>query len=320
MQSKKLGRAAAAAGLLVMLAPGVAVASWWDGGYDGRYDHGHSRYEERPPPPPGPVGPIYGCENSDLAGPGLALHKETTPPPGTPVAPGDEILVDITWRVSDWSAPFLHKVLDCVYIDGLFVPEMSIGEHDTPNDGHFGISYIVPFDAPIGGEICDQGFVSGPNGWEDYYREVSNVVCFPICPPVDQPPPPPGPPPPPPPPLPSSSAAAAAAAAEEPTTTTSTTVPEEEPYYGVGSLRAGNATTRPGTAAGAPHRGSSGAAPDGERTRDGPARRRRVGPAHADPPPEAPGVAAGRRALGWPTCPASSSSTRMRVRSCRPTS
>jgi hypothetical protein len=147
----------------------------------------------------------------------------TTPPPGTPVAPGDEILVDLTWRVEDWSAPFLHKALDCVYINGAFVPGLSLGEHDIPNDGHFAVSYLVPFDAPVGGEICDQGFVSGPNGWEDYYREVSNIVCFPIHPPIDEPPPPQccsGPP---------------ACCTEAPTTTTTTTTtappPEEEQPY-----------------------------------------------------------------------------------------
>jgi hypothetical protein len=122
----------------------------------------------------------------------FALHKTTTPPPGTPVRPGDEILVDLTWRVWDWMGPELHKVIDCVYINGLFVPELSGGERLTPNDGHFAFHYFVPLDVPPGSEICDQGFVSGPNGWEEYERAVSNVVCFP----VDVPPPPPPPPPP----------------------------------------------------------------------------------------------------------------------------
>ena len=144
-----------------------------------------------PPPPPAPYGSIYGCENTDLEGTAVALHKTTTPSPGTPVAPGDEILVDITWRVSDWVAPVLHKALDCVYIDGHYVPGLSGGERETVNDGHFAYHYVVPGDAPVGGTICDQGFVSGPNGPEDYFREVSNVVCFPICAPASPPPPPP---------------------------------------------------------------------------------------------------------------------------------
>jgi hypothetical protein len=122
----------------------------------------------------------------------FSLHKTTSPPPGTPVRPGDEILVDITWDWWNFIGPDLHKAIDCVYINGLFIPELSGGERPTPNDGHFGFHYFVPLDVPPGSEICDQGFVSGPQGWEEYGRAVSNVVCFPV---VVPPPPPPPPPP-----------------------------------------------------------------------------------------------------------------------------
>jgi hypothetical protein len=297
MQTKKLGRAAAAAGLMVLLLPGVAAASWWDGGYDGRSDNGSSarsgdyespgetpppddnrspqcgesgctrytpprddnpppqcgesgctRYtpprDDNPPPqcgqecgapsPPPPCGqpscgqgppppppppsrlfePIYGCENSDLPDTHPTLHKTTTPPPGTPVRPGDEILVDIAWRVSDFTAPELHKAIDCVYINGVFAPELSGGERLTPNDGHFGFHYFVPLDVPPGSEICDQGFVSGPNGWEEYGRTISNVVCFPVA----VPPPP-------------QSCCVSPPVEEATTTTTTTTMPDEEQPY-----------------------------------------------------------------------------------------
>jgi len=271
MRSKKLGRAAAVAGFMVLLAPTVAVASWWDGGYDGRYDNGGyngrrsaattttSRQAEPgyqspgegdtpppsqgcgtngcydtppttsappaapppcgqpscgsespppppcgqpscgsesppPPPPPPPLAPIYGCENTHLAGTVLAVDKTTTPPEGAPVAPGDEILVDLTWRVSDFVAPVLHKALDCIYINGAFVPPISLGARDIANVGHFAFRYVVPLDAPLGGTICDQGFVSGPTPYEEYGREISNVVCFPICACPEQLPPPAAPP------------------------------------------------------------------------------------------------------------------------------
>ena len=187
MQSKMLGRACAAgACLLTLLAPTTAFASWWDGGYDGGY---HSSWDA--PRPPGPAGPLYGCENSTLPGTGSGLLKTTTPPPGTPVQPGDEILVEITWRVRDWIGPDLHKAIDCVYINGVFAPELSGGERPTPNDGHFAFHYYVPLDVPPGSTICDQGFVSGPNGIEDFGREVSNVVCFPVDTSSSPPPPPP---------------------------------------------------------------------------------------------------------------------------------
>jgi hypothetical protein len=116
----------------------------------------------------------------------MLLHKTTTPPPGTPVGPGDEILVEITWRITDWLAPDLHKALDCVYLNGRYMPGLSGGERPTVNDGHFAYRYVVPVDAPPVSTICDQGFVSGPNGSGDYGREISNIVCFPI----GQPPPP----------------------------------------------------------------------------------------------------------------------------------
>ena len=80
------------------------------------------------------------------------LQKETTPPPGTPVRPGDEIVVEITWGPGDWVAPDLHKALDCVYIDNRYVPGLSGGERSTPNDGHFAWRYIVP-DVPPGSTV-----------------------------------------------------------------------------------------------------------------------------------------------------------------------
>jgi hypothetical protein len=145
----------------------------------------------------------------------LLLHKTTTPPPGTPVRPGDEILVEISWRPFDFAGPDLHKVIDCVYINGLFAPGLSGGERLTPNDGHFAWHYFVPLDVPPGSGICDQGFASGSDGWDEYGRRgVSPFVCFP----VDLPPPPPPPPCCAPPPV-------------ETTTTTTTATPEEPRPY-----------------------------------------------------------------------------------------
>jgi hypothetical protein len=199
----------AAAGL-ALLAPNAAYASWWDGGY--QPSRRHQPPPEQPPPTqppaerppsgqpapsqPAPYGPlpgsgisIYGCENSSLPGTTPFLHKSTTPPAGTAVVAGQEIVVEITWRVTDWTSGVLHKVLDCVYLNQRYAPELSGGERETPNDGYFAYHYFVPADAPPGTVVCDQGFVSGPNGVEEYGREVSDVVCFT----VESPPPPPAP-------------------------------------------------------------------------------------------------------------------------------
>ena len=191
-----VGRAiAAAAGLVLLLAPS-ASAGWWDGGYGSS----HEGHRNAPPNEQ----PLYGCENRALPGTKPLLHKETTPPPGTPVQPGDAIVVEITWRLTDWVAPDLHKALDCVSIDNRYVPELSGGERPTPNDGHFSWRYVVPAGLPAGATICDQGFVSGPTGEEEYGREISNVVCFPV----------------------------GAAPAPPATTTTSTTTTTEQPPQG----------------------------------------------------------------------------------------
>jgi hypothetical protein len=214
----KLGRAVAGAvGLMALLAPSAAYAGWWDGGYD----YKPPRQSRSPAPPPGPVGPFYGCENSDLPATAPLLYKTTTPPPGSTVHPGQEILVEITWRVTDWTSPDLHKVLDCVYINDRYAPELSGGERPTPNDGHFAFHYFVPADAPPGTVICDQGFASGPNGQEEYGRGVSDVLCFTV-----EGPPPPAPPPPPP----AETTTTTTTTTEQPATTTTTTYNEEQPY------------------------------------------------------------------------------------------
>jgi hypothetical protein len=106
------------------------------------------------------------------------------------VAPGEEILVEITWRVTDWTSPDLHKVLDCVYVNDRYAPELSGGERPTPNDGYFAYHYFVPADAPAGTVVCDQGFLSGPNGQEEYGRQVSDFVCFTVEHPHQPPAPP----------------------------------------------------------------------------------------------------------------------------------
>lgn len=188
--SKSLGRSiAAAAGLVVLLGSGSASASWWE---DGQRSYWDGAPRSHPPVAPGPVESIYGCENSDLPGTDPVLEKRTTPPAGSVVAPGDTILVEITWRTTDWVDVDLHKVIDCVYLDGRFHPELSGGERPTPNDGRFAYRYTIPLDAPAGSEICDRGFLSGPNHEEEYGRQISDLVCFPIGPP---PPPPPSTPP-----------------------------------------------------------------------------------------------------------------------------
>src|SRR5206468_12757433 len=89
--------------------------------------------------------------------------------------------VDLVWAMGDWSASRLHKVLDCVAIDGRLVRSLQAGESPTDNDGRFRRSYRVPADVPAGARICDQAMLSGPSPRGDYDRQISNMVCHTVA-------------------------------------------------------------------------------------------------------------------------------------------
>lgn len=124
---------------------------------------------------------LYGCDRAFGHQPEGHLVKRTTPPADAAVQPGDTIDVDLVWAVGDWSAPRLHKVLDCVAIDGRLVPSLQAGESPTDNDGRFRRSYKVPADVPAGAQICDQAMLSGPSPRGDYDRQISNLVCHTVA-------------------------------------------------------------------------------------------------------------------------------------------
>ena len=138
--------------------------------------------------------PLYGCENALDHGPYGNLTKHSDPPDGAGVTPGEEIAVELSWHTEDWDAVDLHKVLDCVTIDGRLSYALTGGEKPTVNDGHFSYHYTVPADAPPGTVVCDVGFLSGPSGSEDFAQQESQLVCFTVerpraAPAVEAPPP-----------------------------------------------------------------------------------------------------------------------------------
>ncbi len=120
---------------------------------------------------------LYGCDRTFGHQPEGHLVKRTTPPANQKVNPGDSIVVVLSWDVHDWSAPRLHKVLDCVAIDGELVGSLQDGESPTDNDGRFTRSYTVPDSVPAGAQICDQAMLSGASPRGDYDRQISNMVC-----------------------------------------------------------------------------------------------------------------------------------------------
>jgi len=124
---------------------------------------------------------LYGCEHTIGHAPQGHLATRTTPAADAAVQPGDTIDVDLVWAVGDWSASRLHKVLDCVAIDGRLVRSLQAGESPTDNDGRFRRSYAVPADVPAGAQICDQAMLSGPSPRGDYDRQISNIVCHTVA-------------------------------------------------------------------------------------------------------------------------------------------
>jgi len=160
---------AAAVGLLVGL-----------GGVTGQ-PAAQARREEQPGAAADRGADLYGCDRTIGHPPQGRLTKHTTPPAGATVRPGDTIDVDLVWAVGDWSAPRLHKVLDCVAVDGRLVRSLQAGESPTDNDGRFRRSYTVPGDVPAGAEICDQAMLSGPSPRGDYDRQISNMVCHTVA-------------------------------------------------------------------------------------------------------------------------------------------
>ncbi|MDQ3943808.1 MAG: hypothetical protein M3357_01360, partial [Actinomycetota bacterium] len=118
------------------------------------------------------------CERILGKPPTGGLDKTTDPGDGARVAPGDEVEVKLDWDPADWSGQSLHKVIDCVTINGDFVLDLSVEERPTDNDGKFRTVYMIPVDVVAGDEICDQGFLSGDSAGGGFEQDRSNQVCF----------------------------------------------------------------------------------------------------------------------------------------------
>lgn len=110
------------------------------------------------------------------------LKMGTVPSAGSGVRGGDVITVTLRWNPETFGGPAVHKVLDCVTVNGDFAPELSLQERDAPNDGRFERHLTVPAHVPVGARICDRGFVSGGGSGTSFEREKSNDTCFTVVP------------------------------------------------------------------------------------------------------------------------------------------
>jgi hypothetical protein len=104
----------------------------------------------------------------------------TNPSSSTVLHPGDEVEVTATWDTADWPRPVLHKVLDCLLVDGDVDYDHSSQEKPTDNDGYYRYRFTVPPGAR--GRICDRVRLSGRFVEEaDLVVQKSNTVCFSIA-------------------------------------------------------------------------------------------------------------------------------------------
>ena len=104
----------------------------------------------------------------------------TSPSSATVLHPGDEVEVTATWNTADWPRPVLHKVLDCLLVNGEVDYDHSSQEKPTDNDGYYRYRFTVPNGAR--GRICDRVRLSGrfvEDG--DLVVQKSNTICFSIA-------------------------------------------------------------------------------------------------------------------------------------------
>jgi hypothetical protein len=130
--------------------------------------------------PSHPGGVPETCPEVLAGGPTGGLEKSTNPPPGTDVSPGSVIEVTLRWDPALFTGTQVHKVLDCVTVNGHAADDLSVQERDAADDGDFTTRMTVPGDVGDGASLCDRGFVSGLTGNGAFLREKSNDVCFTI--------------------------------------------------------------------------------------------------------------------------------------------
>jgi hypothetical protein len=120
------------------------------------------------------------CKGLYHGDPPGSLVMTTSPSSATVLHPGDEVEVAATWNPADWPTPVLHKVLDCLLVNGDVDYDHSSQEKPTDNDGYYRYRFTVPNGAR--GRVCDRVRLSGRfvDGG-DLVVQKSNTVCFSIA-------------------------------------------------------------------------------------------------------------------------------------------
>jgi hypothetical protein len=120
------------------------------------------------------------CSGLYHGSPPGSLVITTNPPNSTVLHPGDTVEVNATWDTADWPRPVLHKVLDCLQLDGEIDYGLSTQEKPTDNDGLYHYTFTVP-GRPVG-RICDRVRLSGRlvDGGPLVVQK-SNTLCFSVA-------------------------------------------------------------------------------------------------------------------------------------------
>ena len=120
------------------------------------------------------------CSGLYHGSPPGSLAITTNPPSGTVLHPGDKVEVTATWNTNDWPGPVLHKVLDCLLVNGTVDYGHSSQEKPTANDGLYHYDLTIPLGAV--GRVCDRVRLSGRlvDGG-DLVVQKSNTICFSVA-------------------------------------------------------------------------------------------------------------------------------------------
>src|SRR5437764_8943203 len=120
------------------------------------------------------------CSGLYQGSPPGSLDITASPSPGTVLHPGHDVEVTATWTTTDWPTAVLHKVLDCLLVDGSVDYGHSSQEKPTDNDGLYRYRFTVPASTPK--KVCDRVRLSGRLvGGGDLVVQKSNTICFSVA-------------------------------------------------------------------------------------------------------------------------------------------